>query len=295
MNIRDKAGKQQLLGLVQTADVLIEQFRPGAMASWGLSYADLKTVNPKLIYVSLTGYGQTGPMANAAGHDLNYMALSGLLSQHKDTQGKPIIPGVQWADIDSGSYQTIQAILAALLYRSNSGDGQYIDISMTDGLLPIATIAFNQMWATGSTPKNSTESLSGLLPNYNVYETLDGKWMALGALEPKFWERFCEILGQNEWREKCIPGHAELEQTKQEVATLFKQKSQSYWRALGEKEEICLTPVLELNEVEQHPHFKARDSFDYFQSLPQINAPIKFGSSPSQIHWSAPELGEDAL
>lgn len=294
ISLRTEAGKQQFLKLVKSADVVVEQFRPGVIDQWGLGYEEAKKVNPKIIYVSLTGFGQTGPMAQTAGHDLNYLALSGVLSLNKDERGKPVIPGTQLADIASGTYQTIQAVMAALLSRHQTGEGQHVDVSMTDGLLPFATIAFNTLWS-GQKPVNQAMALSGGLPNYNVYRTADDKWVALGALEPKFWSIFCDMVNRPEWKEKALPNHPDADQTKKEVIELFQSKTRAAWEELGSKHDICLTSVLELDEVEHHPHFQSREMFDHSSSIPLINQPIKFTGTPSQIQWQAPELGEDEV
>lgn len=294
ISLRTAAGKQAFMTLVKTADVVVEQFRPGVIAQWGIGYEEAKKVNPKIIYVSLTGFGQKGPMAQTAGHDLNYLALSGVLSLNKDAHGRPVIPGVQLADIASGTYQTIQAVMAALLSRHQTGEGQQVDVSMTDGLLPFSTIAFNTLWS-GEAPDNQTMALSGGLPNYNVYPTSDGRWVALAALEPKFWTIFCDLVDHPDWKEKALPGHPDVDQTRQEVAALFLTRTRAAWEALGAQHDICLTPVLELDEVEQHPHFKASAMFDRASSIPLINQPIKFSATPSRIQWQAPELDEDEV
>lgn len=295
LSLRSADGRAKFLDLVKSADVVVEQYRPGILASWGIDYSVAKAVNPKIIYASLTGYGQHGPFSQAAGHDLNYLALSGVLSQNKDANGRPIIPGVQFADIASGTYLTVQGIMAALLSRMMAGEGQHVDIAMTDGLLPLATIPLNEMWA-GEHPKaNGHSALSGLLPNYNVYETADGRWMALGALEPKFWSKFCAEVGHPEWTECALPGHPQLETTRLAVAALFKSQPRSYWEQLGTIHDFCLTPVLELDELQSHAHFQFRNSFNLSHGFPLINQPIVFGSTPSKVHWEAPELGEDSI
>ncbi len=295
LSLKADAGKARFMELIKTADVVVEQFRPGVMDAWGIGYEAAKAVNPKIIYVSLTGYGQTGPMAGAAGHDLNYLALSGVLSLNKDQTGRPVIPGVQLADIASGTYQTIQGVMAALLSRHTTGEGQQVDISMTDGLLPFATIAFNQYFAEGQNPENQHMALSGQLPNYNVYETADHKWVALGALEPKFWTNFCRLVNKAEWENKAIPGDPDLENTKAEVAALFKSKTRAEWEQLATQADICLTPVLEIAEVKDYPHFQAREMFYEGSLMPLIHQPIKFSKTPSVIQWEAPELGEDEV
>jgi alpha-methylacyl-CoA racemase len=242
-----KIGRENLLELVRTSDVLIEQFRPGVMAHWGLDYESLKTVNPQICYFSLTGYGQEGPSAKAAGHDLNYLAQSGTLDLNRDENGKPVIPGFQIADIAGGSYRLQMAVMAALLERARTGEGNYSDISMTDGMRPLLTFPLSQLKG-GWNPKE-LRILSGGLVNYNVYETKDGKWMALGALELKFWNAFCAALDRKDWQREDLLALSIYQFPKEELEALFKERTREEWSLWAAEYDFCLTPVLELEEL----------------------------------------------
>lgn len=290
INYRNEAGKAALKAIVKTADVLIEQFRPGVMESMGLGYEELKAINPKLVYVSITGYGQTGPYAQRAGHDLNYLALSGLLSLN-GTADEKVIPGFQIADVAGGGYMAINAALAALFSRSKTGLGQHVDVAMMDASLPLATLAYAEMDATGTASEAGDHQLSGHLANYNVYKTSDGKFMALGALEPKFWNIFCDAVEHPEWKDLILSKGATLAELKAAVSNLFLSKDAAHWTDLGLKYDCCLTPVLSIGELQHDAHMQHRKLIQNGQ----INTPLLFSDTKTKQHWPAPKLGEDTL
>lgn len=261
IDYRSEEGRAEVLELVRQADVLIEQFRPQVMKAWGLDYDTLKAINPKLIYLSLSGYGQEGAYSLKAGHDLNYLAYTGLLDLMRDERGKPVIPGVQIADVAGGSYMLVTACLAALL----QGEGQYVDVSVLDGIPHLLTIPLSQLW--GGLDPHEMKLLNGNLVNYNVYKTKDGTWMALGALEVKFWNQFCDGVQQPDWKRKNfweLSIHAFPYAAVQE---LFASKTQEEWIAWNEGRDVCLSPVLKIDEVEQDVHIKARQYFDYQKGI----------------------------
>lgn len=254
-------GREAALALIQTADVMIEQFRPGVMAQWDLDYETLSALNPQLIYISLSGYGQEGPYAQMAGHDLNYLAYSGLLSLNCDETGKPVIPGAQIADIAGGSYGAVMACLAGLFQRSRTGKGGFFDVSMLSGLMPLLTIPFSQHF--GGLDPYLYNALSGGLVNYNVYECADGRWMALGALEIKFWNAFCQLVNQPTWQRQQLLELSVHVFPKDEIVAFFKLKTQAEWITLIEKSafDVCLSPVLLLSEIKDNPHHQAQKTF----------------------------------
>lgn len=256
VDFKSKTGKKKVMELAQEADMVIEQFRPGVMAACGLGYEDFKTVNEQIIYLSLSGYGQDGPYRDKAGHDLNYLAYSGILSLTQDREGRPVIPGVQVADISGGSYMLLTACLTALLNRERSGRGSYVDVSMLDGLLPLLTVPATQQW--GGFDPYQMNFLSRALVNYNVYQCSDGKWIALGALELKFWNNFCDLVDRPEWKRQ---NHLELSIHAfpvKEVEELFQSKKQSEWLDLAEGKDICLSPVRRLEEIGDDPQIRHR-------------------------------------
>lgn len=293
INYRSDVGKAAIMELVKTADVVIEQFRPGVMEQMGLGYDQLKAIKPDLIYVSITGYGQTGPHAQRAGHDLNYIATAGLLGV-TGTPDRPTIPGAQIADIAGGSYMAMNACMAALLSRNNTGEGQHVDVAMLDATMPLNTLAFAEQQALGKASARGDHQLSGQLANYNIYQTSDGRFMALGALEPKFWNVFCDAVDQPEWKERILDTSGELHQ---QVAALFQSKDSNYWQQLGEKHDCCLSLINNLEELAEHPQIKHRQMVtqtpDDDQQL--LGMPLKFSGTPSQILWAAPKLGADSI
>ncbi len=300
LNYTTDEGRRILYSLVKDADVLVEQFRPGVMERLGLGYEKLKSLNPRLIYVSITGYGQTGVWAQQAGHDLNYIARAGLLGITGTAGGQPAIPGGQVADIAGGSYMAMNAILAALWSRERTKHGQHVDMGMMDAVMPLSTFAFARTQADGVAVKPSGHELSGLLPNYNVYRCADGKYFALGALEPKFWEAFCKAVDKPEWSQGLLlegEGQAKL---KQSVAALFASRTQADWLALSQQHDFCGSAVLGMDELEHQPHIQQRkmvveertaDGIPY----KSLGIPLKFSETPGAIAWPAPKLGEDTL
>ncbi|MEO5789367.1 CaiB/BaiF CoA-transferase family protein, partial [Gelidibacter sp.] len=237
-------GYQKTLELIATADVLIEQFRPGAMASFNLDFETVKQINPNIVYVSVTGYGQKGELHLKAGHDINYLATSGLLDLNRDEQGKPVIPGFQIADIAGGSYMLLSACTSGLLAQKMQQKPQYIDLSLLDATIPINAIAHSM--SQGGASYKQTPILSGMLVNYNVYECLDGKWMALGALELKFWNDFCQMVEKPEWIAKSEMELINGIFPKKDLELLFKTKTRDEWASLSKDYDNCLSPILEL-------------------------------------------------
>jgi crotonobetainyl-CoA:carnitine CoA-transferase CaiB-like acyl-CoA transferase len=292
-----REGKNILLEIIKEADVFIEQFRPQYLNQLGLGYEDLKKINPKLIYVSLTGYGQTGKYKDLAGHDLNYIGLAGLLSGNEHTP--PQIPNIQIADIAGGSYMAIIGTLAALLARQQTGLGQWVDVAMLDGSFPLAINALSWYWITGKTESRDKNFLSGGMINYNIYLCKDGKYVALGALEVKFWQKFCALIGKNEWLNRMLaPNLDKLNEWKNDLAQIFKEKNSQEWIELGTKEDILITPIYEVDEIDKDEHFKERNLIVEIEhqkagNIKNVGIPIKFSETPAQVFRSSPLLGED--
>ncbi|MEO1437665.1 MAG: CaiB/BaiF CoA-transferase family protein, partial [Bacteroidota bacterium] len=236
-------GKAALLELVKDADVVIEQFRPGAMESWGLGYEDLKAVNPNIVYVSLTGFGQQGIYRNTAGHDMNYLATAGLLSLNKDDHGKPVVPGFQLADICGGAYMIIVSMQTALIQKMRTGEGRFVDVNMTQGVMPLLTFPLSVMNA-GLVPDQMNILNGKLAANYTVYECADGKWLSVAALEPKFWKRVCTLIGKEEWAEYNQMQLLNIVFPKAELEAVFKSKTRDEWANIFEGEDVCIAPIL---------------------------------------------------
>ena len=293
VNYRSDEGRKLIYDLVKQMDIVIEQFRPGVMAKMGLGYEQLKAIKPDLIYVSITGYGQTGPYAQRAGHDLNYIATAGLLGI-TGTPERPTIPGAQIADIAGGSYMAMNACMAALLSRNSTGQGQHVDVAMLDATMPLNTLAFAEQQALGKASGRTKHQLSGQLANYNIYQTRNGRFMALGALEPKFWNRFCDAVQHPNWKERILDTSGALYQ---EVADLFASKDSKYWQQLGEDHDCCLSLINNLEELAEHPQIKHRQMVtqapDDEQQL--LGMPLQFSGTPGKILWAAPSLGADSI
>jgi crotonobetainyl-CoA:carnitine CoA-transferase CaiB-like acyl-CoA transferase len=242
LNLKDPRGRDVLKSLAGAADVLIEGNRPGVMERLGLCYSELSALNKRLIYVSLTGYGQRGPYTDLAGHDINYMALGGVLSL-----SLPVIPGVQIADLVGGSMQTVMGILLALVTRHRTGEGRHVDVSMYDGVTSLLTIPLATYRDAGCEPRPGAETLSGLYACYNIYQAADGRWLAVGALEPKFWAELCRRLAC----EDLIPRQFEEPQdaVKARIAAIFRTKRAYDWFDQLRDSDCCVTPVRTVSEV----------------------------------------------
>lgn len=247
LNLKTGEGKAVVKELVKEYDIVLEQFRPGVMEKLGLGYEDLKAVNPKLIYCSLTGYGQTGPLRDAAGHDINYMSRSGIISQAGRRESGPSLMNFQIADIAVGSMNSVIGILAAVNYRKNTGKGQYIDVAMMDGCVPFNSLDGAGFLVSGKEPKREGERLNGGCI-YDFYETKDGEYLSVGSLEPQFWSRFCTAIG----REDLIEGTVyppNIDEVKAEIRGILKTKTKDEWVEVFSHYDACVQPVLNLKEA----------------------------------------------
>ena len=291
------AGRQAVWDLLPTADLVVEQFRPGAMAAWGLDFATARTHNPRIAYVSLTGYGQDGPFAGFAGHDLNYLAWSGLLSQLAGEQGRPVIPGFQLADVGAGSYLCHGACTSALLQVARQGTACHLEVSMTEGLLPLHSLGWAAGWASGDFPEPREGFLSGGLPTYDLYATADGRWVALAALEPKFWAVFCAAVGHPEWGPAIVPAEGARVDLRGQLAACFGARTLAAWTdfALAHPD-ACVAPVLLPAEALDSPQARARGVV--VGDTPEARGlalPIRtVGQQPSP-GWIAPGFGADNI
>ncbi len=297
VNYLSAEGKQIIFDLAKTADVFVEQYRPGVMSEMGLGYEHLSKINPRLIYISVTGYGQQSPKAKEAGHDLNYIALAGALGITGNDQ-EPMIPGFQLADIAGGAYMTMNAVTAALYQREKTGKGEWVDVSMTDATVPFGVLQFAAYQGTKQISAPNDFELSGKLPNYNVYACADGKYIALGSLEPKFWNLFCTKAGRHDWAERFLKA-AEQPKIKEEVSTFFKTKTREEWLEYFKEEDICLTAVNGLNELERDSYLVERkmlieNEHNAVGKYLTINQPLKFKQANFDNNWSAPDLGDDS-
>ena len=249
---------ERLTPLIQQADVLIEQFRPGVMVRLGLGFEALAALNPRLIYCSISGYGQDGPRAQEAGHDINYQALGGLLGQSLQRQQPPPLPPALVADIGGGTLPAVMNILLALRQRERTGQGCHLDIAMADAMPAFAWYGLAQGHATGAFPDGGQGLLTGRSPRYGLYATADGWFLAVGALEPKFWQGFCAAI---DLPEPLRNDAADPEATRRAVAEAIAAHDAAHWRALLEPLDCCCTVVRTLDEARQDPHFASRSLF----------------------------------
>lgn len=292
LNLKSDRGRDILCKLVKEYDVLFESFRPGVMSSFGLDYAKLKLINPKLIYCSSTGYGQDGPYKHKPGHDINYLSISGILGETGRHTGAPVIPGIPVADMTAGVYSAL-AILAALIARDKTGKGQYIDVSMTDCMVSYNLINLVSC-ITGS--KKATLDFANGSPFYNVYETKDRKYISIGNIEGKFWINFCKVIKREDLIKKQLATGDDREKLVEELRKIFLKKSRDEWLDLMEGKDICVAPVNSIEEVLKDPHLNHRNMFPEVdhdgQKIKYIALPIKFSETPYEIRSKSPSLGE---
>ncbi len=264
IDFRSSADLDRLRAWVQEADVLLDSFRPGVLQGLGLDAATLHALNPRLVMVSITGYGQHGPWAQKAGHDLNFMALSGVLDQMRAPTGELALSNVQWGDLAGGSAMACIAVLAAVFEAQKTGQGRHLDVSMVHGLhaqlvMPQATGAMLAP-LLGRRPGAGEDLLNGVLPCYNLYATQDGRHLAVGALEFKFWKAACEVFErpdwvQRHWQRGQLPGSPDCAALRAEVAQLVASQPLAVWSERFAQADACVTPVLTLEEAQAHPLF----------------------------------------
>jgi alpha-methylacyl-CoA racemase len=295
VNLKRDEGREVLLRLAEDFDVLVESFRPGVMDRLGTGYEALRERNPGLIYCAISGYGQEAPLRDRSGHDTNYLALAGLLGLTGRRGGPPIQSGGQIADLGGGGLMAAVGILVALHERQRSGEGQFVDVSMTDGALSWLSMVAARYFCDGRVPRRGELELAGGILCYFPYETKDGRWVALGALEPKFWHNWCEGVGRPDLKERQFE-HPESD-AGEEVAAVFKERTRDEWATFAAEHDCCLEPVLDVDEALASELFAAREMvLDLEQpgigSVKQLGFPVKLSRTPAELHRSAPALGE---
>jgi alpha-methylacyl-CoA racemase len=261
IDLKTTGGRDAFLRLAASADVVIESFRPGVVDRLGIGYDDVKCVNAAIVYCSTTGYGQTGDRAQWAGHDLNYLAVSGFLAGGERTAGgKPPIPGATIADSAGGGMQAVIAILAALVARSATGAGCYLDVAVADGVLALMSLQIDDALATSAEQLPGTAPLSGRYACYDTYRTADDRWLAVAAIEPRFWANLCRLLGVEELLDKQYDDDAQ-DEVRAVLRAAFLTNSRDEWVALLAAADTCVAPVLNAGEAATDPHFAARNAF----------------------------------
>jgi crotonobetainyl-CoA:carnitine CoA-transferase CaiB-like acyl-CoA transferase len=299
LNLKAEAGKGVFRRLAAEADAVVEQFRPGVMERLGLGWEALKAVNPRLVYCALTGFGQDGPYRSRVGHDINYVALGGLLALTGTEGGPPVLPGVPVADL-SGGMTAALGILAALLARDRTGEGRLVDVAMLDTVVSWLGLQAALLGATGKAPQRGRWFLGGGLPGYQVYETRDGRHITVGALEGKFWRNLCAALGREDLIPFANPDEPKRREVQAELARLFKGKSRDEWCAQLADAEVCFAPVKDLAEAFADPQAIHRGMAaevplpdGTIMTLP--GTPLHLSSGSRTRHEPPPSLGEHTV
>lgn len=297
LNLKSEKGKADFLRMVENADVVVESFRPGVMKRLGLDYEKLKNVNPELVYCAVTGYGQTGPYANKPGHDINYLSYAGLLNLMAEKDGRPVIPATQIADIGGGALPATIGILLALFERERSGSGQFVDISMMDGVISWLQTVLPNYLSNNVQANRGEHMLSGGLAAYAVYETKDLRWLSVGALELKFWEAFCHAIERSDFIALLGAPLKEQHRLKYEIQKIISKKTLAEWLAVFSDLEACVSPVASFEEMTTDPQVIAREMIQTVKhttlgNLKQIGIAIKLSKTPGKIRTQAPKLGE---
>jgi alpha-methylacyl-CoA racemase len=294
LDLKSDSGREAFLRLATSFDVVLESFRPGVLNRLGCGYAALREANRGIVYCAITGYGQTGPNTARAGHDTNYLALNGLLGLTGEVDGRPIQSAGQIADVGGGALMAAFGVMAALRERERSGEGQLVDVSMTDGSLAWLCMVAAQYLCDGEVPRRGRGSLNGGIACYLPYEAADG-WVSCGALEPKFWQAFCQGVGRPELTNKQFapPGSEDW----REIADVFRSRTTAEWRAFNDEHDCCIEPILDLDEALASQLVRDREMLVELEqpligTVRQLGVPIKLSRTPGDPTRPAPALGE---
>ena len=298
LNLKHPQAIEIVHELVKEYDIVLEQFRPGVMDRLGIGYDALRAIKPDLIYCAITGYGQTGPLKERAGHDINYVGLAGITSHMGRSGSHPMPLSIPIGDMGGGSFGAITAILAAVIHRTQSGEGQFVDISMFDAAIAWNSLAARYYLIGGEEPGQESDTFNGG-SYYDYYRTADGRYLSVGSLEPKFWMRFCQALG---CPELMIEGHilADIEEQqaiKEEIRTIIATRTLEEWIEVFADADACVEPVLTVAEMIDHPHTQARQMIVHVPkpeggTQAQIAHPFKFSATQTTYKHIGAKLGE---
>jgi crotonobetainyl-CoA:carnitine CoA-transferase CaiB-like acyl-CoA transferase len=296
LDLGDAAAREAFFRLAERADVVVEGFRPGVAARLGVDFEAVRARNPRAIYCSISGYGQTGPYAGLVGHDLNYVSVTGVLGSIGSPGGPPAIPLNLIGDFAGGGLFAAFAILAAVLARGTTGRGQHVDLAMSDGALSLACLAAADTLVTGTPPRPGEYYLSGALPCYHVYECADGKWLSIACMEPWFWRRLCAHLGCEELADSQFDP-ARFPEAFAALRTRFREKTRDEWFAELRGHEICASPVYDMQEALADEHNRARGmvvalAHPVFGPVQQVGIAPKLSDTPGEVRSLAPRPGE---
>ncbi|MFG2716441.1 CaiB/BaiF CoA transferase family protein [Streptomyces goshikiensis] len=293
IDLKSAGGPERVLELVERADVLIEGFRPGVAERLGVGPADCHARNPKLVYGRMTGWGQEGPLAHAAGHDIAYIAVTGALGMIGNPGEPPAVPANLVGDYAGGSLYLVIGVLAALQHaRTPGGAGQVVDAAIVDGTAHLTAMIHGMVAAGGWQDRRGANLLDGGCPFYGTYETSDGQYMAVGALEQQFYDEFVRLLGiaQDAPARKDTARWGELREA---VAARFKARTRAEWTAVFEGTDACVAPVLSLREAPAHPHLAARGTFTDFGGITQPAPAPRFSATPTAVTGGPAQPGAD--
>jgi alpha-methylacyl-CoA racemase len=294
LNLKSDGGREAFLRLVETADVVVESFRPGVMDRLGVGYASLRSRNPRVILCSITGYGQDGPYRDRAGHDINYISIGGIAGFTGTADGTLAMPGVQIGDIGGGGMSAAIAILAALRGRERTGEGQHCDVSMLDGVVSWLSVHAGRYFSDGVNPRPATVHLNGRHPCYNLYRCADGM-MSVGALEPKFWKELVEALGAAHLIDEAFADGDAAARVHAELEAVFLTRTRAEWAAHLAGRDVCCEPVLTFDEVfanEQVQHRRLRVDPGVGGPTAQLGFPFTLSATPPSVRRPAPGYGE---
>lgn len=295
VDLKSPEDRERLRPMVEEADVIVEQFRPGVMDRLGLGYADVSAANPGIVYCSISGYGQTGPRAGVAAHDLNYVTEAGLLGLVSGADGAPVLPPALLADIGGGTYPAVMNILLALILREKTGTGAHLDVSMSDNVFTFLYWALGNGTAAGEWPKPGGELVTGGSPRYNLYRTADGEYVAAAPLEARFWQNFCDAL---ELEDDLRDDARDPEGTRAAVAERIARHPAGYWRERFGEQDVCCSFVRSMEEALRDEHFVARGLFEREvedeeggRTIPALPLPVAPGFLRPERRLGYPALG----
>ena len=292
LDLKRAAGIEVFLRLARTADVIVDGFRPGVVDKLGIGYDAVKAINPRIVYCAISGYGQTGPWRERAGHDINYIAMAGVLDQIGNKDNPPAVPNFQIGDLLGGALTSLVGLLAAVIDAKSSGLGRYVDVAMTDAVFAHAYSAMLVTLERGQPAPRGGDLLSGGVPCYGVYRTADGRYLAVGALEPKFWELLCTAVARPDLLPYGLASDSQGDWAKGQLAELIAAQPLAHWAALFEQVDCCVTPVLTLAEAMTHAQTTARGMLRNEHGLPQFAPPYQISDFVFEASTPSPAAGQ---
>lgn len=296
LDLKSEAGRNAFLELAKTADVVVESYRPGVLKKLGIDYATVSKLNPKIIYCSLTGYGSKGPLAKQADHDIGYVSLAGITAMSGEAGGKPAIPGVLMADMNS-ALSAGMSIMIALRHAEQTGQGQEIDIALYNVAMTLMPGAASLYFGSGFVAERGNNWLTGQNANYNIYETKDGRYLSVGCLEKKFWTNLCHALNREDMID-LIDDESNHSYLKEQLTAAFKERTMAEWERYLAGKDTCVTAVYNFAEAVAAEQTKANDMVltvedDELGTYQQLGFAMKLSKTPASLRKRAPRLGED--